>query len=159
MQIRAGPPESADSTRFLQSLMWGIATAGVLMICALGWLLLAERESLVVLPIDGGPNVSEPASRQIVVNLKVDAAGTATIWIAGRAFDGAGLTERLKLEAEVWDRWVPDPDNRSRMDSTLAVLVRYRGNMESAKLAIHDIYKACAQAHIFKVRLAALTEE
>ena len=77
----------------------------------------------------------------------MDAAGTATIWITGRAFDAAGLTERLKLEVEVWDRWIPNPNDQNSRDSTLEVLIRC--DQHALAGAMHDIYKACDEAHIF----------
>ena len=63
MQIRAEQPESADYTPLTQSLIWSIATTGVLIICLMGWLLLMPGEHFVVFPHNLDP--VEPVVGQV----------------------------------------------------------------------------------------------
>ena len=65
-------------------------------------------------------------------------------------------TKLLKLEVKVYDKGEPNPNDPNKMDSLLEVLIR--ADQASHAAAIHDIFHACSEAKIFKVRFAALNE-
>ena len=113
----------------------------------------------VVLPIADTARVEEPQaeSRQITLNVALaDGEGKPKMIISGQKYSAKELAEHLKLETEVWDHWIPNPNDTNQRDSTLEVLIR--GDQHAFAGAIHDIYKACSDAKIFKVRIAALSE-
>ena len=113
----------------------------------------------VVLPIAKEAKVEEPQaeSRQVIINVALaDGEGKPKMIITGKKYSAKELGEHLKLETEVWDHWLPNPNNSNQRDSTLEVLIR--GDQHAFAGSIHDIYKACSDAKIFKVRMAALSE-
>ena len=57
------------------------------------------------------------------------------------------------MEAEAYDKWETNPSDPSKKDSLLEVTIRADRGVNAGY--IHKIYKACEQAKIFKVKVAA----
>lgn len=115
----------------------------------------------VVLPIADRAIVEEPQpdTRQVTVNIKLEdsATGRGVIKIGGEEYSEKELIEHLKLEAQVYGRTDPNPNKPGHEDSLLEVLIRGDERVNAGYL--HHIYKACSEAKIFKVRLAALNTD
>ena len=115
----------------------------------------------VVLPIadEAKVEVPQPESRQVTVNVVLDdsSTGRGEIRIGGKRLNRAELINHLKLEAEVYGKRIPNPNKPKQSDSLLEVLIRGDESVNAGYL--HDIYKACSDAKIFKVRLAALNSD
>ena len=115
----------------------------------------------IVLPIADEARAEEPQpeSRQVVVNIVLEdsATGRGAIKIGGKPYTAEELITHLKLEAEVDGRTSPNPHKSGHDDYLLEVLIRGDERVNAGYL--HDIYQACSDARIFKVRLAALNTD
>ncbi|MEM7165080.1 MAG: biopolymer transporter ExbD [Planctomycetota bacterium] len=114
----------------------------------------------VVLPLADQAKVVElqPGSREIKVNVVVRDRGTGAgeIIIAGEAMNRKRLTQFLKTEAEIFPGREDNPSTPGQKDSLLEVLIRIDQGAQSKY--IQDIFSACKDAKIFKVRFAALSQ-
>ena len=115
----------------------------------------------VILPVASEAKVEEPqaASKQVVVNvvLKDSETGKGEIRVGGKLHTPEQLIAALKLEAQVLGIYDDNPNRPGQKDSLLEVLIRSDERVNAGYL--HDIYKACSEAKIFKVRLAALNSD
>lgn len=100
----------------------------------------------------------KPGTREIKINVVLEDSnlGTGKIKISGDEYDAKELKRKLRLEVEVYGQMEKNPKNPDQEDSLLEVLVRADQGVNSKY--IHQIYAACKEAKIFKVRLAALSE-
>ena len=116
----------------------------------------------VILPVADQATVPQkaPGSRSVIINvvLKDSETGEAEVRYMGnaKALDAEELAIILKEEAAAYGQWEDNPTRVGRKDSLLEVLVRCDEGAQSG--TIHTIYKACQQAKIYKVRVAALSE-
>ena len=128
------------------------------------FMLVTELSNLdiedVVLPVAPEAVFEEPQpnSRQVTINVRIknEETGESEIVVSSQILDRKALTEHLKLEAEVFGQWEPNPKNPTQQNSTLEVLVR--GDQHARSSAIHDIYHACQDAKIYRLKIAALSE-
>lgn len=113
----------------------------------------------LVLPVASEAITEEPQvdTRQVTINVVLNETGDGYLMkVAGDTYDKKSLTNYLKLEVETWGKKEANPSDPTKEDSLLEVLIR--ADQHAKAEAIHDIFHACAQAKIFKVRFAALNE-
>ena len=115
----------------------------------------------VVLPLADQAKIVElqPGSREIKVNVAVRDRGTgeADIVIGGIPMNRKELTRFLRTETEVFDKWEPNPSDPNQKDSLLEVLIRIDQGAQAKY--VQEIFRACKDAKIYKVRFAALAEK
>ena len=114
----------------------------------------------VVLPLADQAQVQEPepGSRFVKLNVKLTdpESGSGEVRVAGQKQDLPQLTRLLKLEVETFGKKEPNPKDPSKMDSLLDVVVRADQGVNAKYL--HQIYRACSDAKIFKLWIASLNE-
>ena len=67
-----------------------------------------------MLPVAKEAKVEDPQaeSHQVILNVAVaDGEGKPKMIITGQKYSAKELAEFLKLEVEVWDHWLPNPNN------------------------------------------------
>ncbi|MFQ5655483.1 MAG: ExbD/TolR family protein [Planctomycetota bacterium] len=121
---------------------------------------LTLDQAEVILPVATEAKVEEPqpGSRTLTINISFDSeTGKEMMQIGGGdKLSPEELTNQLKLEAAAFDKWEPNPNDRTVLNSLLEVVVRCDEGAKSGM--VHKIYQACQTAKIFKVRVAALNE-
>lgn len=113
----------------------------------------------LVLPIapSAVAQVLAPETREVKINVVIkDETGAGEIKISGETLTKAQLIGKLRQEAELWDKWEPNPNKPDEKNSLLEILVRADQGVNAGH--IHEIYEACKQAKIYRVRIAALNE-
>jgi len=120
----------------------------------------------VVLPIaDQAQEHSKGRQSEVVINVVRQSqgpAGQAVIKIGGQEIKGQGqelldnLAERLFVEAQVYNRWIPHPVIPGKKLSELEVLVR--ADREARAEYFHIIMAACLRVGIYRVHVAARQE-
>lgn len=114
----------------------------------------------VVLPLADQAKVVEqqPGAREVKVNVVVKDrnTGDGTIIVGGQPMKRKDLTRFLKTETEIFDKWEANPSDPEQKDSLLEVLIRIDQGAQSK--FIQDVFAACKDAKIYKVRFAALSE-
>ena len=122
---------------------------------------LTMNQAEVVLPVSPEAVVEEPQPgvRVLTLNVSIDSKTLEErIQInAGDVLpDVKALTQALKAEVEVHDKWIPKPNQPGQRDSAIEVIIRCDRNAKAENF--HKIFKACTDAKIFKVSLAAQNE-
>ncbi|MGE3166405.1 MAG: ExbD/TolR family protein [Planctomycetota bacterium] len=118
----------------------------------------------LVLPVASSADLQVPApeTREIKINVVIAPtqagaeSGAGLIKISGQAYNKAELIDKLRFEAEAWGKYEPNPTKPDQQDSLLEVLVRADQGVNAGH--IHEIYEACKQAKIYRVRIAALNQ-
>ena len=126
---------------------------------------LTLNQAEVVLPVAPRAVVEEPQPGERVLMINVSLANekgkdepVERIQIgAGEVIpDVKTLTRLLKAEVEAYGKTIPKPNKPGESDSALQVIIRCDRNAEAGNF--HKIFKACTDAKIFKVSLAAQNE-
>ena len=126
---------------------------------------LTMNQAEVVLPVSPEAVVEEPQPGVRVLTINVSLAteeGKAEpverIQIgAGEVIpDVKALTQALKAEVTAHDKWIPKPNQPGERDSAIEVIIRCDRVAKAENF--HKIFKACTDAKIFKVSLAAQNE-
>ncbi len=116
----------------------------------------------VILPVADKATVPQkgPKDRSVIINivLKNTETGKAEVRYMGqeKGLTAEELTAILREEVAAFGVFEPNPTRPDKKDSLLQVLVRCDEGAQSG--TIHTVYKACQQAKIYKVRVAALSE-
>ena len=121
---------------------------------------LSENADLT-LPVAEMANVEEPqpGSRTLKINVVITnpETGEAAFRIGiGPPLTAEELAKALRAETVAFDVWEPNKQDPSKRDSLLEINVRCDWSANAGY--IHKIYKACQDAAIFKVRIAAEKE-
>ena len=114
----------------------------------------------LILPVADQATIKEPVpdSRVVTVNIQIDedddALKAGQIVIGGEKVTLELLIDRLEFEAEDFGVFEPNPSDNSKKDSMLEVTIRADEGVNAGH--IHEVYRACRENRIFRVRMAAL---
>ena len=112
----------------------------------------------LTLPVADQAKVEEPqvGSKTIILNVVIvdPVTGKGAIKIGGGdVVTPEELIRQLKIEVETYGKYEKNPTHPTQKDSLLEVTIRADRGVNAGY--IHKIYKACEQAKIFKVKVAA----
>ena len=116
----------------------------------------------LILPVADQATIKEPIpdSKVVTVNIQIDEKDDqfklGQIVIGGEKVTLEQLINRLEFEVTDFDRWSPNPSDNTKQDSLLEVTIRADEGVNAGH--IHEVYRACRENRIFKVRMAALNE-
>lgn len=116
----------------------------------------------VILPEADQAKVPKPSpkDRTVIINVVLTDAelGKSEVRYMGqkKGVDAKALAVILKAEAEAYGEYEDNPNQKGKKDSLLQVLVRCDEGANAG--TIHTVYKACQEASIYKVRVAALSD-
>ena len=126
---------------------------------------LTLNQAEVILPVAPEAVVEEPQPGERVLTINVSLANQdgsdepiELIQINADApvADVKELTQALKAEVAAYGKMIPKPNKPGESDSAIQVIIRCDRNAKSGNF--HKIFKACTDAKIFKVSLAAQNE-
>jgi len=121
---------------------------------------LALSQAEVILPVADRAIIIEPQPgvRSITINVSIDNKTLEEkIQIgAGEFLSPEALRTALRAEVVACGQYEPNPSDPSQQDSLLEVIIRCDQAAESKHF--HEIFRACQEAKIYKVSLAAENE-
>jgi len=99
----------------------------------------------------------QPGTTSITINVSFDEALQERIQIgAGDVLSPEQLRDALRAEVVACGQFEPNPMNPSQQDSLLEVIIRCDQGVEARHY--HEIFRACQEAKIYRVSLAAENE-
>jgi biopolymer transport protein ExbD len=121
---------------------------------------LSLQQAVVILPVADRAVIIEPQPgvKSITINVSIDNKNlTERVQINnGEFLDLEALKTALRAEVVACGQYEPNPSNPSQQDSLLEVIIRADQGAESRHF--HDIFRACQEAKIYKVSIAAENE-